>query len=663
MKLFRNILASVAAVFAVASCTIVPEDAFSTAPVAPVMSAHKDILITTGTVSEDVTFSWEKARFIDAAEYTYDLFVVMGEKEVLLANDLTTIYYTLSKPAFRDFMKQNFTLEQNSTHSISVYAAITDDAGVVYKAEPLALKVYVYDEAFAAELSAETEAIVLDKDNPSEKVTLLSWTPARLVYGEDVTYDVAILAGGEETMIAEGIDDQELTMTVDAINEAVVNAGGAEDVAVEVTFKVYAYCPSIPAGILSNEVKITITTYVATFSDQYYMPGSYQGWNPATALKLVHSKTTKGLYQGFVDLTTADGADVEFKFSPLPEWNGDFGFSDVVVTVSEGTGCASAVAKTPASDNIKVPSGFYYVRLNKKFNTLDMVQVKNLELIGSFAASNWGTGIEMTWNADNKTWTAVQDLEFKQGDKFLVRFNSAWDHKLGGTLEALEFAGPDIEFTKKDAKYKMILNASTADFSFNAVDVNMPDYLVVAGDYSGHSWSSDNDMRVNLYDNSKGLYRGYIAMYGSNDGFKFVKNGSVWIGHTAVDGYVYTIAEDDGGNCKIADGTYFWTVDIINMTATALPITKVGIIGDFNGWSEDAEMTFDPETLTYSIEKTFESAGGWKFRFNGDWGYNLGGDTTNLSHDGANIMVEPGTYLITLDMAHGSVPTCTIVAK
>ena len=88
-----------------------------------------------------------------------------------------------------------------------------------------------------------------------------------------------------------------------------------------------------------------------------------------------------------------------------------------------------------------------------------------------------------------------------------------------------------------------------------------------------------------------------------------------------------------------------------------------GIIGDFNGWGSDAEMTFDPETLTYTIEQTFESAGGWKFRFNGDWGYNLGGDLDALAHDGSNISVEPGTYVITLDMAHGSMPTCTVVAK
>lgn len=261
MKLLRNILASAVAVLAVASCTIVPEDTFSTAPVAPVMVAHNDILITTGTTDEDVTFAWEKARFIDAASYAYDLFVKVGETEAQLANDVANTYYTLSKTDFRAFLKENFTLEQNATHSISVYASITDDAGEVYAASPVALKVYVYDDAVASVLSAAVEAVVLDKNTPSEEVALLTWTEPRLVYGEDVTYNVALKVGeGEESVLATGLFDQEYAMTVDALNEAVVAAGGAEDAKVAVSFVVYACCPSIAAGVASNVVNIDVTT-------------------------------------------------------------------------------------------------------------------------------------------------------------------------------------------------------------------------------------------------------------------------------------------------------------------------------------------------------------------------------------------------------------------
>ena len=245
-------LAAAVAVLSVASCSIVGEDTFSTAPVAPVMSAHNDILITTATVDEDVTFAWEKARFIDTDAYVYDLFVVCNAKEVQLANDVANTYYTLSKTAFRTFMKDNFELEQNSTHSVSVYASVTDNAGEVYSASPVAFKVYVYDDAVPSVVSPAVEAIVLDKDTPAAEVALLSWTEPRLVYGEDVTYNVALKVGETETVLATGLYDTSYSMTVDALNEAVVAAGGAEDAKVDVSFVVYACCPSIPEGVVSN---------------------------------------------------------------------------------------------------------------------------------------------------------------------------------------------------------------------------------------------------------------------------------------------------------------------------------------------------------------------------------------------------------------------------
>lgn len=670
MKFLNNILASAAAVLAVASCTIVPEDTFSTAPVAPVMSAHNDILITTATVEEDVTFSWAPARFINAEAYVYDLFVAMGETKAQLANDLTDTYYTLSKTDFRTFLKDNFTLEQNSTHSISVYAAITDADSTVFAAAPISLKVYVYDDAVPSVATAAAEAVVLDKDKPAEEVALLTWTEPRLAYGEDVTYKVAIKVGeGEESVLAEGLFDREWKMTVDALNEAVVAAGGAEEAAVEVMFTVYAYCESIPAGIPSAAVKITVTTYVATFSEQYYLPGSYQGWAPATAAVLKHSNVTKGLYQGFVDLTTADGADVEFKFCPTDAWDGgEFGFSDVEVTQhGKEVTYSAAVAATTSGDNIKVPSGFYYVRLDKKFGKLDMVQVENLELIGAFEASeNWTKGVAMTYDASACAWTASEDLVMTKDAKFLVRFNSGWDFKFGGELDALEFGGEDIVFSKNDGTYKLILKAADSDFSLNAVDVNMPDYLVVAGNYSGHGWSATDDMRIYLKDAENGIYKGYITMFNGDQGFKFVKNGSVWCGQTATDGLTYTIVEGDAGqNCMIDNGTYYWEFDIINMTAKATLITKAGLIGTINDWGAINEMTFDEESLTYSIEQTFAAGDQFKFIFNDtSWAWEMGAGEEGLIHQGGNIKVETaGTYVVTLDMAHGSYPTYTMTAK
>lgn len=669
MKIIRNILASAAVCFAAASCTIESNDAFSTAPVAPVMDVHSDILITEGTTSEAVTFSWSAARFIDAEVYTYSLYVKNGEKEVALAQNLKETFYTSSKTAFRDFLKSNFDLEQNSTHSVSVYASIKDDEGNVYTSAEISIKVYVYDNAVAPVLEASLAAIVLDKENPAGVLDLLSWSDARMTYGEDVTYGVVMQIGaGEEKVLASNLYGTSWSTTVDALNEAVVAAGGVEEAESEVELHVMAYCESIPEGIPSNTITVKVTTYVATFPEMMWIPGSHQGWNPATAPTLSASTKEKGVYQGFIDLTTADGSDVQFKFSTAPSWSQvDFGIGEIASEMKSctidgvATEFAHVTGKGQVSDNIVCPSGFYFIKLNKKFNTLEMVQVKNLELIGDF--NSWGAGVPMEWNADARTWTAPeQDIAKDSG--FKIRFNSDWTYSFGGTLDKMDFGGGNISMTKADATYKIILNASTSDLKINAVDVNMPDWLVMAGNYSGHAWNPTDDMKIYLKDPSKGIYKGYATMYNGDQGFKFVKNGSVWMGGDAIDGMAYSISET-GGNMFIDNGSYYWEVDIMNMTATATHITSVGIIGSFIGsdWNIETPMTFDESTLTYSAEVTLSAGDEWKFRFNGNWDYNLGLSDGVLIHEGGNILVETdGTYVITLDMAHGSTPsfTCTL---
>ena len=668
MRFIKKIMAVSAAVIAAVACSIVSEDTFSKSPVAPVLDAHSDILITDGTKAETVTFTWTAARFIEAEEYLYNLYVRSGEKDALLAEGIGATWWSVSKEELRAFLKDGFELEKNTTHALSFYLTIADSDGNVYTSEPLAVKVYFYDDAVPSVAKAATEDVVLDKENPGGELALLSWTAARLVYGEKVTYKVTVAYGDKaETVLAEGIDGTSYTTTVDAFNEAVIAAGAPEGVESELKMKVYACCESIPDGVASNELKINVTTYIATFPEKMWVPGSHQGWDPATAPTLSVSKNVKGLYQGFVDLTTADAADVSFKFSPAPKWEGDFYFEDVLVkTVGETLTFAYAESSKIAAgqDNITVPSGLYYIKLDKKFGTLNMVQVKNLELIGDFAASGWNTGIKMT--RDGANWVAPQELELKNGEELKIRFNSDWTYSFGGKLGNVAFRGDNIVFDKPDGTYRLTFNASTSDFTIDVMDVNMPDYLVIAGDYSGHDWKPAEDMRIWLKDSSTGLYKGYATMYGATYGFKFVKT-DVWYGHTAVDGGIYSLIEgDDGKNLTIEDGSYYWEVSLSEMTAKSVKIETAGIIGSFEAskWGADIPMAFDETTLTWSAEVGLKTGDEFKFRFNGNWDYNLGLTDGNLVHDGGNISVgADGTYKITLDMAHGDNPSYTIVAQ
>ena len=468
MKWIRNIFAASAVAIAAVACTIESEDTFSTSPVAPVMDAHSDILITNGTKAESVTFTWTAARFIDADAYLYNLNVKSGEKEVALKQGIKDAFCTISKEELRTFLKTNFELEKNATHSLSFSVSVADNAGKVYSSPTLAVKVYFYDDVVAPVLSAPASAIVLDKEKAADEIEVLGWAAARLEYGEDVTYKVTMQCGeGKETELAKNLAGTSYKTTVDGLNEAVIAAGATEGKEAELTFKVYAYCTSLPDGLVSNAVNVKITTYILSFPEKMWIPGSFQspGWDIANAPALSLSAKQKGVYQGFVDLSTADGSDAEFKFSAAPSWtNVDFGFEDVTVETkgSESLPFAYAESKTLGGSNIKVPSGLYYIKLDKKNGTLVMIQVKNLEIVGSFAASGWGTFFPMTKNGSR--WTAAEDFEMKPDDEIKIRFNSDWKYSFGGELDNVVFGGGNIKFTESAGEYSLVFNTETSDF-------------------------------------------------------------------------------------------------------------------------------------------------------------------------------------------------------
>ena len=90
---------------------------------------------------------------------------------------------------------------------------------------------------------------------------------------------------------------------------------------------------------------------------------------------------------------------------------------------------------------------------------------------------------------------------------------------------------------------------------------------------------------------------------------------------------------------------------------------QIGLVGDAtpNGWnSPDQKMDYNAATGTWSIKVTLV-AGGFKFRLNDDWGWNLGGTTGNLTQNGDNCTAAPGTYTITLTIINGTTGTYTIV--
>lgn len=213
----------------------------------------------------------------------------------------------------------------------------------------------------------------------------------------------------------------------------------------------------------------------------------------------------------------------------------------------------------------------------------------------------------------------------------------------------------DNESPYKDTLWSDPVSITVTPF---LVEVSYPS-IYAPGSYQNWDPATANQ----LYSlSSNNIYDGYIYFPDATTSFKFTMDAS-WdnnYGDTGADGSL----DANGDNIEVAGaGCYKINVNMNSLTYT-LTKTDWGIVGDFTGWADgaDVEMTWNATNavLTATADIT---AGGIKFRANGAWTLNFGdtGADGVLDSGGDNISIaESGNYTITLDLS-GPLYTYTIV--
>jgi len=646
MKALKYLFAAAIVTLAAVSCEVIGEDAFSTAPVAPQLYAHADILMTSNTMEELVNFSWKPARFLGEG-LTYDLYATYEGTDAKITST-QELYYSVPKTDFKSALYGAFpNIPENDTFTMSFQVSVTNGSQT-YTSDPVTLDIYAYGDAVSSEITPITESVILDVNDPSGVVDLLEWTPARLGYNEEITYNVYMkYLEGNPIQLAAGLTGTSFSTTVDELNEAVVAAGAPEAEYSYLDFFIKAFSATVETGVISNYISIGIETYVATYPELIYIPGAYQGWDPASAPTLSHSTVRKGFYEGIVDLRVEE-ENSEFKFSPVPAWDGDFSIDNIELTTFGGRFTAVTGSGITGA-NISVPSGVYNIALDKKLNTLYMVQIEILSLIGEAPVEShgWADDVDLVLDPQTNTFqtiTAMQPGEFK------IRVNHDWTHSAGGeSLDNVSFTiGNNLVFDRQEGEYKVILDVNSNPYTINFINTSFPEKLYVPGNHQG--WNPASAPVLN--GDSEGFYEGFVML---TDIFKFTSHPD-W-DHTNYGGSLEALDTDpSAGNLEVPQEGYYWLkVDLTTMSATATLIERVAVIGSFCGWGEDPDdvaMTYDADLdLWTATDLEFPPGTEYKFRMNRNWDLNLGGDPDNLTHDGANINADAGTYNITLSLA------------
>lgn len=659
IKYFKYIFAAAIVMMAAVGCQDDIEDSFSKNPVAPVLNNNGSILLTQNTMSEDVTWAWKAARFLPG-ETQYALYAeYQGSQKVQVGTATSDLNITMTKPAFQKVLEGFTGIPENSSFDLTFTVVATDNEYSLSSEKQL-MKVYSYGDAVSAVVTTLESDVVLDVNTPTEALSLISWTDARLTYGEGITYKVYIsYNGGKQYEVASGLTELTLSKTVDEWNEAVVAAGAPESQASNIEFVVSAISESYPAGVPSEPVTINITTYTATYPAVMYLPGSHQGWDPATAPTIPLSTLNKGLYEAFINLSAGDGGNVSFKFSPNPAWEGDFGASNVEVT-TDANGNLVVTATAGGGDNIEVPSGLYRIKLNKKFNTLLMVRIESMGMIGSATVGGWNDETPMTYDANARTYSVVTTLT--NGEAYKFRANNNWEYSIADRGSFDE--GSDYVFAKETGEYKVVLDVTKHPYEVKYLSTSYPEKLYLPGSYQGWSPATAST----LMGNGEGVFEGGINLVdeaNANCEFKFSPVPE-WAGDF---GATITWTDDNhasgtyGGssNISVPNGYYYIKLDMTTGEVALTRINKVGLIGDFNSWGGDEEMTYDVVNNIWVGALTINDTDKFKVRMNGEWSMNRGlgiKDNASLNitypsyHDGENIGIgTAGTYTIKLDMS------------
>jgi len=182
-----------------------------------------------------------------------------------------------------------------------------------------------------------------------------------------------------------------------------------------------------------------------------------------------------------------------------------------------------------------------------------------------------------------------------------------------------------------------------------------PLYIYEIGNESG--WGTPHILCSLAQD---GIYQGFYYLDG---GFKFKPNENDWNGDWGQDpaGTYGTLVVDGEEDCNDSGksfpdeaqpaGFYQVNVDLVEMTWNIVPITSISIIGGFNDWAGDVEMTYNVEEGCWECT-TGEVEGEYKFRANHDWAINWGGSEDALEQDGANLSSDGGTHTYKLYISY-----------
>ena len=247
---------------------------------------------------------------------------------------------------------------------------------------------------------------------------------------------------------------------------------------------------------------------------------------------------------------------------------------------------------------------------------------------------------------DNQYWKIIPKTNYEgelwaEGDKGVVGVVTNGDASAEGNLTTNQ---PQAGMIERAGYHRMTINMM--NYTYKIEDLDFSEYIYEIGNESG--WTVTHPLWGGNFD---GNYQGYYYLDGE---FKFRPNADNWDGDWGQDpnGEAGRLVQDGEVNVSTTAGFYQVNVNLSDMTYNLNPVNTISIIGDFNSWGGDVDLTYNKESGAWEANNVvIGTTGSLKFRMNHDWSISWGGangDGSNFDNltqnNGTNLNVEAGTY-------------------
>lgn len=314
--------------------------------------------------------------------------------------------------------------------------------------------------SFDTALTTSTNNVVITGENVNSAVLTIGWEAAHYPVDAPVNYFLQFTSVGDTANwkflkeIQVGADIYSMSLTGEELNEMADRLGlepftiNAIAIRVKSYLDRYAFSPLTVVNITPFEVVIDLPSL--------WVPGDYQGWNPATAPRLV-SVMDDGVYEGYIYLPA--GGSYEFKITAQKSWE--------PIAYGDGGGGTLVESNNSTSDYFVAPSEGYYL-LSVDLNSMIYLLIKTeWGIIGAATPGGWDADTELSFDPATQVWSVTTTM-FSNGS-FKFRANQAWQLDFGTDTQGnLAYANhPWKEYVVReeltvpaDGSYTIILDLS-----------------------------------------------------------------------------------------------------------------------------------------------------------------------------------------------------------